>query len=163
MISPSNMNESSSISYQESGGSHDDLDSFSDLGDNPELEDDEEDEDEDDFAEISPGGRYSRVSSSLTQFHELFGQGAFKNVYKAVDKETGCEVAWSTISTLNMTPSKIPADPEQSTRLDAEISLLLSINHPNIISLLDFWRDDGHEKIIFITKMITGGSLSNHL
>jgi nitrous oxide reductase len=41
--------------------------------------------------EISPKGRFQRFSEEL-------GSGAYKIVYRAVDIETGMEVAWNVIN-----------------------------------------------------------------
>ena len=49
----------------------------------------------------SPSGRFRR-------FEEELGHGAYKKVYKAVDTETGREVAWSVINLLNLPKSERP-------------------------------------------------------
>lgn len=41
--------------------------------------------------EVSPNGRYARLNT-------LLGKGAFKIVYKGIDREEGYEVAWNVFS-----------------------------------------------------------------
>jgi hypothetical protein len=59
----------------------------------------------DNFIEDSPCGRFSRVYWAK-KFDQIIGKGAHKIVYRALDKETGCEVAWNNIGTLGMDKSR---------------------------------------------------------
>ncbi len=61
-------------------------------------------------AETSPKGRFSR-------YNELLGRGAYKLVYKGIDHETGCEVAWNTIELLRLPP-------HDRVRIRSEIDLI---------------------------------------
>lgn len=45
--------------------------------------------DDERVVEVSPNSRYSR-------FNTILGKGAFKVVWKAIDREEGIEVAWNT-------------------------------------------------------------------
>jgi hypothetical protein len=49
----------------------------------------------DKITEQSPNKRYGKVIK-LTQMNQILGKGAYKVVYKAIDKEEGFEVAWNT-------------------------------------------------------------------
>jgi hypothetical protein len=44
--------------------------------------------------EVSPNGRYARLNT-------LLGKGAYKIVYKGIDREEGYEVAWNIFSQVN--------------------------------------------------------------
>jgi WNK lysine deficient protein kinase len=46
--------------------------------------------------ETSPDDRYVKNKN------ELLGRGAFKEVYKAYDREKGIEVAWNQVSYINL-------------------------------------------------------------
>ena len=48
-------------------------------------------------AEISPNKRFYRVDF-IHEFNEVLGVGAFKIVYKGIDNDTGCEIAWNTVN-----------------------------------------------------------------
>ena len=54
-----------------------------------------------DYMEISPSGRFKR-------FDEELGRGAYKNVYRGVDLDTGREIAWSIISLGRLPKSERP-------------------------------------------------------
>lgn len=98
-----------------------------------------------DFVEESPGGRFKR-------FDEELGRGAYKQVYRGVDHDTGREVAWSIISLSRLPKSERP-------RIKSEIKLIKELKHRNIITFINAWIDKSTEKIHFITEMITGGSV----
>lgn len=73
--------------------------------------------------------RYERV--------ELIGKGSFATVYRAKDKELGREVAIKEIH------PEFMDDPEQLTRYWDEAQLLASLQHPNIVTIYDIYRDRG--------------------
>lgn len=102
-----------------------------------------------DIVETSPKGRFSR-------FKELVGTGAYKAVYKAVDNDTGCEVAWNTVKTGGLTK----ADKE---RVLGEINMIQKLHHPNIIHFIKAWYSREKEEVNFITEIMTGGSLKQYL
>ncbi|KAI8342304.1 kinase-like domain-containing protein [Chlamydoabsidia padenii] len=95
--------------------------------------------------EVSPNERYIRLNT-------LLGKGAYKVVYKAIDREEGYEVAWNVIQAMR-TPS--------NKELDHEIQILKSIRHPNIIALHDAWHTDN--EFVFITELMTSGTLREYL
>lgn len=52
----------------------------------------------------------------VTEFDHLIGKGAHKIVYKGLDTETSCEIAWNAIGTANMQKSR----PHSSQRRSKE-------------------------------------------
>lgn len=124
---------------------------------NEEDEDEEDDEDlEDDQAydatnvlEISPKGRFKR-------FTEELGRGAYKIVYKGVDNETGREIAWNVINL-----KRLPK--QDRIRIKSEIDLIKKLEHKNIIHFISAWFNKEKEEVVFITEMITGGSLRKYV
>lgn len=102
------------------------------------------------FVEIDPTGRYGR-------YNELLGSGAVKKVYRAFDQEEGIEVAWNQVRFWTLTN-----DPAMVDRLYSEVRLLRSLANKNIIALYNFWRDDEHNSLNFITEVCTSGNLREY-
>ncbi|KAI9315364.1 kinase-like domain-containing protein [Dichotomocladium elegans] len=92
--------------------------------------------------EVSPNQRYMRMNA-------LLGKGAYKIVYKAIDREEGYEVAWNTVQTA-------------PKGLDKEIEILKSVRHPNIIAFHDAWYQTDSE-FVFITELMTSGTLREYI
>ncbi|KAI9310786.1 kinase-like domain-containing protein [Dichotomocladium elegans] len=93
--------------------------------------------------EISPEpGRYLRLNT-------LLGKGAYKIVYKAIDREEGYEVAWNSMQFTNVKD------------LAHEIEILKSVRHPNIIAFHDAWQND--TEFVFITELMTSGTLREYI
>ncbi|CAG9317215.1 unnamed protein product [Blepharisma stoltei] len=99
--------------------------------------------------ENSPTGRFSR-------FDEEIGSGAYKTVYKAIDNDTGCEVAWNTVKTHGMTKA-------EKERVRDEIMIIQKLKHPNILHFIKAWHNKNREEVVFITEIMTGGSLKQYL
>ncbi|KAI8989345.1 kinase-like domain-containing protein [Pilobolus umbonatus] len=94
--------------------------------------------------EVSNDGRYAKLNTFL-------GKGAFKVVYKAIDREEGYEVAWNV---LQVTRQEVKA-------LDHEIEILKSVRHPNIITFHDAWYNES--EFVFITELMTSGTLREYI
>lgn len=105
---------------------------------------------EGDFA-ADPTGRYERSS-------EVLGRGAFKQVYRAYDTETGLEVAW------NQLIDAIPSRPVAEKLLE-EIRILQTLQCPQIIAVFHSWIASAGDsfRVVFITELMTGGTLRSFL
>jgi WNK lysine deficient protein kinase len=82
------------------------------------------------------------------------GRGAYKVVYKAIDRDLGLEVAWNQIRL------------EQGTdfeKLWKEINILEQLKHPNIIVFHHSWVDEKNFQVIFITEFMTSGTLKQYV
>lgn len=95
-----------------------------------------------------PCMRYRRLQTVL-------GEGTFKIVYKAIDQEEGKEVAWNEIKMGER------CDARERAAFANEIALLKSISHPNILKIFDYWFSA--ESFIFITELMTGGTLREYV
>ncbi|KAG2184902.1 hypothetical protein INT43_000815 [Umbelopsis isabellina] len=95
--------------------------------------------------EVSPNERFARLNA-------LLGKGAYKVVYKAIDREEGYEVAWNTIQAM---PSLENQD------LEHEIEILKSVRHPNIIAFHDAWYSNN--EFVFVTELMTSGTLREYI
>ncbi|KAF9355270.1 hypothetical protein BGX34_010564 [Mortierella sp. NVP85] len=94
--------------------------------------------------EVSPNGRYAKLNSVL-------GKGAYKIVYKGIDREEGYEVAWNCFQTTK----------QEYTELSQEVEILKRVRHPNIINFHDCWYSN--TEFIFITELMTSGTLREYI
>lgn len=99
--------------------------------------------------EVSPQGRYVKSETKL-------GSGAYKDVWRAYDTNEGIEVAWNVIKL-----SRVP--PSERKRIKTEVQLLKDIEHPNIIRYHSSWVNRDREEIVFITEIMSSGSLKEYL
>ncbi|KAI8901622.1 kinase-like domain-containing protein [Globomyces pollinis-pini] len=100
--------------------------------------------DSDKVIEESPNKRYARMNHVL-------GKGAYKIVYKAIDREEGYEVAWNTCQTTKA----------EFMELSQEIEILKRVRHPNIIQFHDCWFQNS--EFVFITELMTSGTLREYI
>ncbi len=103
----------------------------------------------DEIVEKSPGGRYLRFSEKL-------GSGAYKDVYRAYDTSEGIEVAWNVV---NLTG--VPKTERQY--IVNEVRLLEKLNHSNIISFHGSWVNRGLDQVIFVTEILSSGTLKSFI
>jgi len=121
--------------------------------------DDDDDDDDDEYdipphlqkkqtiAETSPAERYIR-------FKEKLGSGAYKDVYRAYDTIEGIEVAWNVV--------KLGGVPKaERVRIVNEVRLLERLHHPNIISFHGSWVNRETERVIFVTEILSSGTLKS--
>ncbi|KND03674.1 WNK protein kinase [Spizellomyces punctatus DAOM BR117] len=94
--------------------------------------------------ETSPNARYAKLN-------QLLGKGAYKVVYKAIDREEGYEVAWNTCQTTKA----------EFMELSEEIEILKRVRHPNIIQFHDCWYNN--MEFVFITELMTSGTLREYI
>ena len=93
----------------------------------------------------SPDGRYFRLS--------LIGTGSFKAVYCGYDVLTGVMVAWNEVRL------PLEATDEQVAAVWKEAEFLTSLQHPRILSSFACWHSADRRKYVFLTELMTGGSL----
>jgi WNK lysine deficient protein kinase len=86
----------------------------------------------------------------------LLGEGGFKKVYKAVDQIEGKEVAWNEIKI-----SENEFDSKEKSSFGREIALLKRIDHPSILTILDYWFTK--DNFVFITEIMSGGTLREYI
>ncbi|KAJ3295889.1 signal transducing kinase of the PAK [Borealophlyctis nickersoniae] len=115
--------------------------------------------------ESSPNNRYAKLN-------QILGKGAYKVVYKAIDREEGYEVAWNTCQVrTRLVASKadwIKAEDAvfQTTKaefmeLSEEIEILKRVRHPNIIQFHDCWYNN--MEFVFVTELMTSGTLREYI
>lgn len=101
------------------------------------------------IVERSPGGRYIR-------FMEKLGSGASKDVYRAYDTQEGIEVAWNVV-----TLSGVPKT--ERNRIVNEVRLLERLHHSNIISFHGSWVNREKQEVIFVTEILSSGTLKSFI
>ncbi|KAH3679617.1 hypothetical protein WICMUC_000849 [Wickerhamomyces mucosus] len=106
---------------------------------------------------LTPAQRLEKKSGrSLTtndilssyEFKETIGRGAFANVYRAINKKTGDEVAIKEI---------FIEDDDDILELMSEIDLLKILRHKNIVKYHGFVRNE--QKLLIFLEYCSGGSL----
>ncbi|CAK4764928.1 unnamed protein product [Aphanomyces euteiches] len=106
-------------------------------------------DDGDKAVEQSPRGIYIR-------FEKKLGTGAYKTVYKAYDVDQGIDVAWNAID--------IGALPHgEKARIIQEVELLKKLEHKNIINFYGSWFAKEKNQVVFITEVMTAGSLKSYI
>ena len=75
--------------------------------------------------------------------------------FRAYDTNNGIEVAWNVVK-LNRVP------PNERKRIKTEVKLLKDIEHKNVIKYFNSWVDREKEQIIFITEIMSSGSLKEY-
>lgn len=98
--------------------------------------------------EESPKGRYVR-------FNEKLGEGAFKKVYRGWDTKNGVEVAWNAVKMSALQRR------DGGKRILQEMRILQQLDHPNIIKFYASWLQKEEQTLVFITEIITTGTLKN--
>jgi serine/threonine protein kinase len=89
-------------------------------------------------------GRFVRTDKKL-------GNGTMKLVFLARDEEEGVDVAWNELDTTR-------AAPEVVKKFLNEIAVLEGLEHPNVLKCTAHFTTHG-QKLVFITEMMTGGTL----
>ncbi|KAJ3215602.1 putative serine/threonine-protein kinase wnk5 [Dinochytrium kinnereticum] len=119
----------------------------------PSKDSDDDEDEENRVVETDPTGRFQRFNKSL-------GKGAYKEVFKAFDDEEGVEVAWNRLRLDHLRK-------QDAVRILSEIKILQSLRNDNIINLFAAWSSpsgvDGRERVIFITELMTSGTLKQYL
>lgn len=101
--------------------------------------------------EKKPGKLFSTKDIlSSYEFKETIGRGAFANVYRAINKLTGDELAIKEI---------FIEDDDDILELMCEIDLLKILKHKNIVKYHGFIKND--KKLLIFLEYCSGGSLRN--
>ena len=116
----------------------------------------ENNDDDDDgrpvVVDTDPTGRFER-------YEECLGIGAYKEVFKAFDQEEAVEVAWCQLKASFSGRKDVE-------KILNEISILQSLRCENVINFYTSWAkkgSDGRDHIIFITELMTSGTLKQYI
>ncbi|CAG8529185.1 11134_t:CDS:2 [Paraglomus brasilianum] len=104
------------------------------------------------------------------QLIEKMGEGAFSNVYNAIDKATGQKVAIKIVRKRDFKESathlhkdlkKKPKMTEQHANILKEVRIMRQLNHPSIISLYSF--SESNDYYYLVLELMEGGELFNQI
>ena len=100
----------------------------------------------------SPGSIRIEVVGGRYRLGEVIGRGGMSSVYRARDENLGRDVA------LKLFAPQAP-DADELKRQEAEIQLLATLNHPNLVTLFDAGIDTRipDEPRPFLTMELVGG------
>ena len=86
---------------------------------------------------------------------EKLGQGGMGEVYRALDKNLGRQVA------IKILPEEFSEDPERLARFEREAKLLATLNHPNIAAVYGFEEAKGLRFLVL--ELVEGETLQTRL
>ncbi len=89
------------------------------------------------------------------QLLERIGAGMFGVVHRAIQPHVGREVALKAIH------PRLAHDPEFIRRFELEAQLVARLEHPRIVPLYDYWRDE--HGAFLVMRWLRGGSLATRL
>lgn len=90
--------------------------------------------------EISPSGRFKR-------FNGILGEGSSKTVYKGIDLTNNTFIAWNIISLANLIQ-------KNKEKICKEVEIFKSVNHKNILKMLNYWYNKEKKEIVIITEIM---------
>ncbi|KAE9216324.1 hypothetical protein PF002_g17113 [Phytophthora fragariae] len=108
----------------------------------------------------SSGSNRSLNNVDVMSFHRFYklgrklGSGAFSVVHIATHRETRKQVAVKCIAKASLGPQDVHS-------LKQEVEVMSSLNHPNIVPLLDYFEENRYYYIV--TPLCTGGELFDDL
>ncbi|TYJ57029.1 hypothetical protein B9479_002308 [Cryptococcus floricola] len=85
---------------------------------------------------------------------EKMGDGAFSNVYKAVDRKSGIKVAVKVVRKYELNQS-------QRANILKEVQIMRGIDHPGVVRLLKFFESDEH--YFLVLELMEGGELFHQI
>ena len=91
-------------------------------------------------------------SGNFIKLPEVLGKGAFKIVSKGLDVNNGNNIAWNEVSIKSYSK-------KDRERILYEIKLLRTLRHPNLLAYYGGWMVREHEKIVFVTEIMSSGTL----
>lgn len=87
-------------------------------------------------------------------FEKKLGEGAFGEVCKIVNKDTGEEFACKMMNKNNLSPEDLQS-------IQTEVEILIQLDHPNVVKLHEVWEDKS--KFYMVVELMTGGELFDRI
>ncbi|KAJ6249912.1 wnk kinase [Anaeramoeba flamelloides] len=94
--------------------------------------------------------------NNYIKYSKVIGKGAYKKVYYGLNSEEGKVVAWNQIKMRKLSG-------KTGDELLNEINLLREIKNHGIIDLMGCWFDEEKNVIVFITELMTSGTLRDYV
>jgi serine/threonine protein kinase len=89
------------------------------------------------------------------QIERLIGRGGMAQVYSATQASLGRTVA------IKVMKSDLTDDPEFVARFEREVKLLVALEHPHIVPVIDFGNEQG--VVYIVMRLVDGGSLPQRI
>lgn len=112
------------------------------------------------FQSSRTSGSSEHTTTPKSPFHERYTlhhkikSGTFSAVWEATNNETKVKVAVKVVSRKNLTPN----DDQQVLN---EVSIMQSLNHRHIVSLIDFYEEK--TKFFVVMELLTGGDVFDRI
>jgi WNK lysine deficient protein kinase len=103
---------------------------------------------------IKGNEEYEGPNRRYLKMKEIIGRGGYKVVFRAIDRCEGIEVAWNEV--------KLDGNVDVN-KLKREVSILQQLDNENIIKFYTSWVDRENLKFIFITELMSSGSLRSFI
>jgi len=101
--------------------------------------------------ETGPCERYAK-------YDQVARFGPYKRTYKAFDNEEGIEVDWNEVR-----PDDTNMDGHSHERIIQALQALQHFEHPHIVKVLAFWLSTDGSYIIYITEVLSSGTLKKYV
>jgi hypothetical protein len=108
-----------------------------------------------DVADRDRRTKMNRSLGSRYVLHEVLGRGAMGEVFRGSVRESGAPVA------VKVLKAELVADPEVVSRFVQERSILVSINHPNVVRVIDLVVEG--ETLGIVMELVRGRDLRRAL
>lgn len=95
-------------------------------------------------------------TNRFVRYKEIIGQGSSKAVFRGYDRERSIEVAWSRVAMKGLSK-------QDHRAIDKEISILASMDHPNLLTLFSWWFNASTSDMIIISELFYAGNLKHHI
>jgi serine/threonine protein kinase len=96
----------------------------------------------------------NRNIKDIYKIQRTIGKGSFATVRKAKNRKTGEYCAVKVLSKRKMTGEDIDS-------LKNEIEIMKTVDHPNIVKMVDFFEDEAHYCLVM--ELMEGGELFDQI
>ena len=103
--------------------------------------------------ESNPGTNFRNIKETY-KIQRTIGKGSFATVRKAKNRQTNEYVAVKVLSKRKMAPEDVDS-------LKNEIEIMKTVDHPNIVKMIDFFEDEAHYCLIM--ELMEGGELFDQI
>ncbi|MGC9336206.1 MAG: protein kinase domain-containing protein, partial [Anaerolineae bacterium] len=99
------------------------------------------------------------IGSRLDKYHidALLGTGGMATVYRAYQESLNRHVAVKVLA------GQLAHDEAFRKRFEREAKAVAQFSHPNVVPVYDYGEDLERDVLYFVTQMVEGGTLSDHL
>lgn len=96
------------------------------------------------------------ATGRFVRYRDVLGHGGSKIVFKAFDRVHSMEVAWSRVTVKGVSKEDLKS-------IEREISIMTSMDHPNILKLYANWFNPGSSEMVIICELFYAGNLKHFI